>query len=72
MSERCGIEFPASRVTVVGDTEHDVACARANGFRAIAVASGWVPRESLLRSEPDALFSDLTDRPAVCAALEIV
>ena len=35
-----GREFAPSRVAVVGDTEQDIACARANGFRAIAVESG--------------------------------
>jgi phosphoglycolate phosphatase-like HAD superfamily hydrolase len=64
-----GIPFPASCVTVVGDTEHDVDCARANGFRAIAVESGWVSREVLEASGPDALFRDLTDRQKVLEAL---
>lgn len=64
-----GITFPPSRVTVVGDTELDVGCARANGYRAVAVVSGWVPRARLEAAEPDALFDDLTDLPAVLAAL---
>ena len=64
---RDGIE--PSQVVVVGDTEHDVACARANGFRAVAVASGFVSREVLERSAPDALLGDLTDRMAALRAL---
>jgi phosphoglycolate phosphatase-like HAD superfamily hydrolase len=47
-----------------------VDCARANGFRAVAVDSGWVPRERLERSRPDALLDDLSD-PGVMAALEL-
>lgn len=69
MVRRTGVRFDASRVSVIGDTELDIRCARANGFRAIAVESGWVPRERLEAARPDALFADLTDLPAVLAAL---
>ena len=54
------IPFPASDVVVVGDTEHDVACARANRFRAIAVEAGWATREELQASAPDELLADLS------------
>lgn len=69
LSRAFGVDFPPARVVVVGDTEHDVACARANGFRAVAVESGWVPRDDLERSGPDALFADLSDLPVVMRAL---
>jgi phosphoglycolate phosphatase len=68
MSELTGIAFRSEDVTVVGDTDHDVNCARANGFRAVAVDSGWVPRERVERSRPDVLLNDLAD-PRVTAAL---
>ena len=51
-------------MTVVGDTEHDIDCARANGFRAVAVETGWVTREALARESPDALLPAL-DAPDV-------
>lgn len=60
-----GVAFASERVLVVGDTELDVACARSQGFRAIAVATGWTSRERLVASEPDALFDDLSDVEAV-------
>ena len=69
LSRRAGFRFPVDRVMVVGDTELDVVCARANGFRAIAVESGWVPRERLLAAGPDVLLSDLTDASAVLTAM---
>ena len=69
LSSWAGLEFADSRVVVVGDTEHDIDCARANGFRSLAVESGWVSRECLRKAGPDALFSDLTDRPRVLEAL---
>jgi phosphoglycolate phosphatase-like HAD superfamily hydrolase len=71
LSRRAGHRFPPRRVIVVGDTELDVACARANGFVAIAVESGWMPREQLEAAAPDALFSDLTDTAAVLAAMRL-
>lgn len=68
-TERTGIPFDADRVFVIGDTELDVACARAQRFRAIAVATGWTPRERLVEAEPDALFDDLTDVDRVVALI---
>ncbi|HET7225388.1 MAG TPA: haloacid dehalogenase-like hydrolase [Candidatus Eisenbacteria bacterium] len=58
---------PAARCVVVGDTEHDVACARAAGARVVAVASGGVPRERLARSAPDLLLDSLEQRDTLLA-----
>jgi phosphoglycolate phosphatase-like HAD superfamily hydrolase len=69
LSRRAGFRFPVDRVMVIGDTELDVVCARANGFRAIAVQSGWVPRDRLLAANPDTLLADLTDAAAVLTAM---
>jgi phosphoglycolate phosphatase-like HAD superfamily hydrolase len=69
LSRRAGFRFPADRVMVIGDTELDILCARANAFRAIAVDSGWVPRERLEAAGPDTLLPDLTDAGAVLAAM---
>ena len=56
--ERFGIA-PAQCV-IVGDTEHDVACARAAGATAVAVATGNRTREQLGACAPDLLLDDLT------------
>jgi phosphoglycolate phosphatase-like HAD superfamily hydrolase len=69
MERHTGLSFAASRTTVVGDTEHDIACARANNFRAVAVSSGWAPRDRLVAAAPDALFDDFLDTDAVLDAL---
>lgn len=69
LSRRAGFHFPADRVMVIGDTELDVACARANGFRAIAVSSGWASRDHLEAARPDTLLPDLTDVEAVLGAM---
>jgi len=69
LSRRAGFRFPADRVMVIGDTELDIHCARANAFRAIAVESGWSARESLEAARPDTLLPDLTNADAVLAAM---
>ena len=68
-SRRRGFSFPAADTWVVGDTELDIACARANGFRAMAVDSGWVPRDHLVEARPDAIVSDFTDVAAILRTL---
>ncbi|MCY4009143.1 MAG: haloacid dehalogenase-like hydrolase [Anaerolineaceae bacterium] len=50
-----GQEFTRERVFVIGDTPADVACARAIHARAIAISSGYCPREELLAAAPDQL-----------------
>jgi phosphoglycolate phosphatase-like HAD superfamily hydrolase len=61
-SERhVGRPIDAHRVWVVGDTPHDVACARAVGAQAVAVATGTHTREELALCEPDLLLDDLSD-----------
>jgi len=71
MQRRTGVAFRPPRVTVVGDTEHDVDCAHANGYRAVAVATGWSSRDALTAARPDVLLDDLTDRSAALAALGV-
>lgn len=58
------------RFTVIGDTPHDVKCARAIGATAVAVATGGVDRETLARTEPDLLLDDLSDPRPVLELVE--
>jgi phosphoglycolate phosphatase-like HAD superfamily hydrolase len=69
LEAHAGRRFPPERVTVVGDTEHDVDCARANGFRAVAVSSGWVDRRTLVEAGPDHLLDDFVDLERTLSAL---
>ncbi len=64
-----GMRFPGARVVIVGDTEYDVPCGRGIGARSLAVATGFARREQLAAHQPDYLFDDLTDLPAVMAAI---
>lgn len=57
--DRHGEEFPPERIYIIGDTPHDVACARAIGARAIAVATGSFSVEQLQSCGADAVFSNL-------------
>ncbi|MBI5365853.1 MAG: HAD family hydrolase [Planctomycetes bacterium] len=58
-----GVRFGLEACFVIGDTEHDIGCARAGGMRAVAVATGRTPRAELAAHRPDYLFDDLS-RPA--------
>jgi phosphoglycolate phosphatase-like HAD superfamily hydrolase len=57
----CNGAATPDRIWVIGDTPLDVRCARAIGARAVAVATGWHPREELAGCEPDLLLNDLSD-----------
>lgn len=67
--ERHGLEFPPERIFILGDTPHDIACARAIGARAIAIATGKFTRTDLAAHRPDFLFDDLSDLDSVLAVL---
>lgn len=64
-AERHGVA--PGRCVIVGDTEHDVACARAAGARAVAVATGSHSRERLAACAPDLLLDDLRDAAKLMA-----
>ncbi|MCE9612277.1 MAG: haloacid dehalogenase-like hydrolase [Chthoniobacter sp.] len=66
---RRGIDFPPERIFVLGDTPHDISCARAIGARAIAIATGKFTRAELAAHSPAFLFDDLGDLPSVLAAI---
>jgi phosphoglycolate phosphatase-like HAD superfamily hydrolase len=56
-----GEEFSMERVWIVGDTPHDVACARAFGARALAVATGSSSVSDLAFHNPDAVLESLAE-----------
>jgi phosphoglycolate phosphatase-like HAD superfamily hydrolase len=59
-ARRLGHRLAPEAVLVVGDTPHDVDCARAVGARVLAVATGGATREQLAARSPDWLVDDLT------------
>jgi phosphoglycolate phosphatase-like HAD superfamily hydrolase len=66
--EKHGIEFLPGDIFVLGDTPHDISCARAVGAKAVAIATGKFSRAELGTLAPDFLFDDLAD---VARVLEI-
>ena len=59
--EFAGDRVPAERIFVIGDTLHDIRCARAAGVKAIAVATGSASAEDLALHQPDHVLKDLSD-----------
>jgi phosphoglycolate phosphatase len=64
-----GLSFEPESVWVVGDTTHDLACARAGGARCLLVGTGSQPFEELESAGADAVLADLADVEAVLALL---
>ncbi|MCH2136772.1 MAG: HAD-IA family hydrolase [Phycisphaerales bacterium] len=67
--QRCTNSVPGQTV-IIGDTLHDISCARACGCRVIAVATGVCSRDTLACGQPDLLLDDLSDTGTVMAWLE--
>ncbi len=67
--ERHGVEFPPENIYILGDTPHDITCARAIGAKAVAIATGQFTRAQLAGHAPDFLFDDLGNVDAVVATL---
>jgi len=67
--EKRGIDFSPEHIFVLGDTPHDIACARAIGAKAVAVATGVYSRDQLAGAAPDFLFDDFSDLPSVLRAI---
>ncbi len=62
-------EILAGDVTIIGDTPHDVACARAHGCRVLAVATGMFDQATLRDAGADLVVESLLDTPAIAAWL---
>ena len=65
VGERYGV--PPERCVVIGDTVHDIACARAAGAVVVAVATGQSSRAELETHSPDLVLDDMTQHAALLA-----
>jgi phosphoglycolate phosphatase-like HAD superfamily hydrolase len=63
--QQTGRPVELHEVVVIGDTPHDIACARAHGCRCLAVATGTFTRDELAEHEADLLVDDLTGTEAI-------
>lgn len=64
-----GHKHAGKEIVIIGDTEHDIACGRALGVKAIAVATGPYDAAYLAAHEPDHLFADLSPTEDVLTAI---
>ena len=69
-SEYAGHVFAPEEVIVIGDTPHDIACARSFGARCLAVASGRFSLAQLGAHQPDHLATTL-EAPSVRSFLSL-
>ena len=58
-SEFLGYKLDPQRALIIGDTPNDIACARAVGAKALAVATGKFSAEELSTYQPDYLLENL-------------
>jgi phosphoglycolate phosphatase-like HAD superfamily hydrolase len=61
----CGRRMNPEQVVVIGDTPHDVDCAKAHGCRSIAVATGMFNRPALTQAGADLVLDSLEDSESI-------
>ncbi len=61
--------FASENTWIIGDTLKDIRCAKANGLRCLAVASGWIDAQTLKDHQPDEVIDDLCDLEQVLKIL---
>jgi len=66
---RHGRRLEAERMVIIGDTPHDVACAKAHGGRALAVATGKYGVDELRNAGADEALETLEETDRVLAWL---
>jgi phosphoglycolate phosphatase len=66
---RFGLNLPADRVVLVGDTPEDVRAGKAIGARTVAVATGIFDEEALRAAGADLVLKDLSDAGGVVRVL---
>jgi phosphoglycolate phosphatase-like HAD superfamily hydrolase len=67
--EAHGQDFDPADIFVIGDTPHDIACAKAIGARGVGVATGRYSRAALEAAGADFVFDDLSDVERVIRTL---
>jgi len=61
--------FTKQDIWIIGDSVHDVICAKVNQLRSLAVATGWTSYQDLYAQKPEYLLQDFSD---VTTALSIL
>jgi len=60
-----GTRFSEQNIIIIGDTEHDIACARVLNAKSIAVATGTYSTEELKKHNPHILYKNLCETDTV-------
>lgn len=60
-----GEEFTSQNTIIIGDTHRDVECAKSNGIKVLAVATGEFKKHELDELNPDISLEDLSNVPNV-------
>jgi phosphoglycolate phosphatase len=60
-----GQNYSPSRTVIIGDTEHDIRCARVLNARSIAVATGNFTMQELASHKPDSLYESFASTDEV-------
>ncbi|MFZ4524390.1 MAG: HAD family hydrolase [Chlorobium sp.] len=64
-----GITFSEHNIIIIGDTEHDIACARVLNAKSIAVATGTYSTEELKKHHPHVLYENLSRTDVVLSEI---
>lgn len=70
LSQMLGVQILPEWVLVIGDTPHDIACARHSSLKVLCVATGLFDSDELAKFEPDYLLEDFSDTDAVMEIFE--
>lgn len=65
LEQHIGMPIPTQTALVIGDTPHDIACARHTGIQVLCVATGTYSRDQLAPLNPDYLLDNLADTDVV-------
>lgn len=60
IGDQLGIEPDPSLFIIIGDTLRDIECAKANGMKCVAVATGKFSSEQLAKYDPDLVIQNLS------------
>ena len=63
--------YSKDQIYLIGDSIYDILCAQKVGITSIAVGTGWADEETLLASNPDYYFSDLSDTDRVLRTIQL-
>jgi phosphoglycolate phosphatase-like HAD superfamily hydrolase len=58
-------DFKNQNIWIIGDSEHDISCAKDNQLRSLAVSTGWTDHDLLAEQNPDYLVTDFSDVDAI-------